>query len=88
MGLIGGAIKLIIIPIIFVVAIAVLGGLYLKHRKNKAAAINDAEQPQFAPLAYPPPPVSAAPPPLYAPSPVQYMGPAKPAPVATVQGYR
>ncbi|KAJ3494102.1 hypothetical protein NLG97_g4292 [Lecanicillium saksenae] len=78
MGLIGGAIKLIIIPIVLVLAIAVLGGIYLKHRRNKA--INDVEQPQF------PPPVSAAPP-VYAPSPVQYMAPAKPAPVATVQGY-
>ncbi|OAA75021.1 hypothetical protein LEL_07009 [Akanthomyces lecanii RCEF 1005] len=86
MGLLGGAIKLIIIPIIFVVAIAVLGGIYLKHRRNKAAAINDVEQPQFTAAHYPPP-VSAAPPPVYAPSPVQYMGPAKPAPVATVQGY-
>ncbi|KAM0665013.1 hypothetical protein ACQRIT_007893 [Beauveria bassiana] len=91
MGLIGGAIKLIILPIIFVIAIAVLGGILLKHRRNKAA--NDIEQPaQFiAPL---PPPVSVAPPPpVYAPSPTQYynnnnMGPAKPAaPVATVQGY-
>lgn len=86
MGLIGGAIKLIILPIIFVIAIAVLGGILLKHRRNKAA--NDIEQPaQF--IA--PPPVSVAPPPpVYAPSPVQYnndMGPAKPAPVATAQGY-
>ncbi|PQK15535.1 hypothetical protein BB8028_0005g10470 [Beauveria bassiana] len=91
MGLIGGAIKLIILPIIFVIAIAVLGGILLKHRRNKAA--NDIEQPtQF--IAPPPslPPVSVAPPPpFYAPSPTQYynnnMGPAKPAPVATVQGY-
>ncbi|KAM3512011.1 hypothetical protein MY11210_004337 [Beauveria gryllotalpidicola] len=75
MGLIGGAIKLIILPIVFVIAIAVLGGILLKYRRNKAA--NDIEQPaQFIP-----------PPPVYAPSAVQYMGPAKPAPVATVQGY-
>ncbi|TQW01141.1 hypothetical protein IF1G_01072 [Cordyceps javanica] len=62
MGLVGGAIKLIIIPIIFVLAVAVLGGIYLKHRRNKAA--NDVEQAPFHP-----PPVSAAPPPVYAPSP-------------------
>lgn len=80
MGLIGGAIKIIIIPIVIVLAIAVLGGIYLKHRRNKA--ITDIEQPQF-----PPPPVATAAPPVYAPSPVQYMGPAKPAAVATVQGY-
>ncbi|KAM3533871.1 hypothetical protein MY4038_002861 [Beauveria bassiana] len=92
MGLIGGAIKLIILPIIFVIAIAVLGGILLKHRRNKAA--NDIEQSaQFiAPPPPLPPPVSVAPPPpVYAPSPTQYyndMGPAKPAaPVATVQGY-
>ncbi|KAM3462561.1 hypothetical protein MY5147_004660 [Beauveria neobassiana] len=90
MGLIGGAIKLIILPIIFVIAIAVLGGILLKHRRNKAA--NDIEQPaQFiAPSPLPPPVSVAPPPPVYAPSPTQYynnMGPAKPAPVATVQGY-
>lgn len=81
MGLIGGAIKLIIIPIVLVVAVAVLGGIYLRHRRNKA--ISDVEQPQ-----YPPPPVSSVPPlPAYAPSAVQYVGPTKPAPTATVQGY-
>ncbi|KAM3519259.1 hypothetical protein NHJ13051_007623 [Beauveria bassiana] len=92
MGLIGGAIKLIILPIIFVIAIAVLGGILLKHRRNKAA--NDIEQSaQFtAPPPLPPPVSVAPPPPVYAPSPTQYYnnmgGPAKPAaPVATVQGY-
>ncbi|KAM3437773.1 hypothetical protein MY4824_003607 [Beauveria thailandica] len=89
MGLIGGAIKLIILPIVFVIAIAVLGGLLLRHRRNKAA--NDIEQ--QAQFIAPPPVSFAPPPPVYAPSPVQYnynnnnMGPAKPAPVATVQGF-
>ncbi|EGX90087.1 hypothetical protein CCM_06507 [Cordyceps militaris CM01] len=72
MGLIGGAIKLIIIPILFVVAIAVLGGIYIKHRRSKRT-IQDVDQAPFPP----PPPVSVAPPPpppppVYAPSPLQY----------------
>ncbi|KAJ2980393.1 hypothetical protein NQ176_g2672 [Zarea fungicola] len=81
MGLIGGAIKLIIIPVVLVIAIAIIGGLYLKHRQSKA--VKDVEQ-------FEPPPVSTGPPPplpSYAPSAVQYFGPTKPAPTATVQGY-
>lgn len=81
MGLIGGAIKLIIIPILFVVAIAVLGGIYIKHRRSKRT-IQDVDQAPFPP----PPPVSVAPPPpppppVYAPSPLQYQPYTRPAPV-------
>lgn len=81
MGLVGGAIKIIVIPIVLVLAIAVLGGIYLKHRRSKA--IKDTEQASFQP------PVATYQPPLpaYAPSAVQYNGPAKPAPTASVQRY-
>lgn len=80
MGVIGGAIKLIIIPIVLVIAIAIIGGLYLKQRQSKA--VKDVEQFELPPVSIGPPPL-----PTYAPSAVQYFGPAKPAPTATVQGY-